>query len=37
MDALGRRGEIVDWVETHDFNSSKCFALFPPATAGGAA
>jgi hypothetical protein len=31
MHALGRPGEIVDWVETHVFNSSKCFALFPPA------
>jgi hypothetical protein len=38
MDALGRRGEILDWVETYVFNSSKCFALFPPApvpTTGG--
>ncbi len=30
MDALGQRGEVVDWVETYVFNSSKCFALFPP-------
>ena len=40
MDALGQRGEIVDWVETYVFNSSKCFALFPPAAtpaAGGGA
>jgi len=29
MHALGRRAEIVDWVETHIFNSSKCFAVFP--------
>jgi hypothetical protein len=30
MHALGRRGEIVDWVETYVFNSSKCFAVFRP-------
>ena len=29
MHALGRRAEIVDWVETYVFNSSKCFAVFP--------
>jgi hypothetical protein len=28
MHALGRRTEIVDWVETYVFNSSKCFAVF---------
>ena len=27
MHALGRRAEIVDWVETYVFNSSKCFAV----------
>ena len=31
MHELGRRAEIVDWVETYVFNSSKCFAVFPPA------
>jgi hypothetical protein len=29
MERLGRRAEIVDWVETFIFNSNKCFALFP--------
>ncbi len=30
MHALGRRAEIIDWVETWIFNSSKCFAVFRP-------
>jgi hypothetical protein len=30
MHALGRRAEVVDWVETWVFNSSKCFAVFRP-------
>jgi hypothetical protein len=30
MSALGQRCEIVDFIETHLFNSSKCFALFRP-------
>lgn len=30
MSALGRHCEVVDFVETHLFNSSKCFALFHP-------
>ncbi len=29
MRELGRRAEIVDWVETYIFNSSKCFAVLP--------
>lgn len=35
MDKLGQRAEILDWVETYVFNSSKCFALFPPAATPG--
>ena len=31
MDALGRRAHIVDYVESHIFNSDKCFAVFPTA------
>jgi hypothetical protein len=31
MDALGRRAEIVDYVESFIFNSDKCFAVFRPA------
>ena len=31
MTELGRRGRVVDFVESHLFNSSKCFALFPAA------
>jgi hypothetical protein len=31
MSELGQTAEIVDFVETYIFNSSKCFALFPPA------
>jgi Catalytic LigB subunit of aromatic ring-opening dioxygenase len=30
MTALGRRAEIVDYVESWLFNSDKCFALFRP-------
>lgn len=29
MERLGRRPEIVDWIETYVFNSNKCFAVFP--------
>ncbi len=28
MSALDKRVEIIDWVESHVFNSSKCFAVF---------
>ncbi len=28
MAELGYKAEIVDYVETYVFNSSKCFALF---------
>jgi len=31
MHALGRPAQIIDYVETYIFNSSKCFAVFPPA------
>jgi hypothetical protein len=31
MDALSRKAEIVDYVESYLFNSDKCFALFRPA------
>jgi hypothetical protein len=31
MTELGQRPEIVDYVESYVFNSSKCFALFPSA------
>jgi hypothetical protein len=31
MTELGQRSQIVDYVESYVFNSSKCFALFPPA------
>lgn len=30
MAALGQRPQLVDFVESWIFNSSKCFALFPP-------
>jgi len=30
MERLGRRAEILDWIETFAFNSNKCFALFLP-------
>jgi len=30
MDTLGQRAEVVDWVETYVFNSSKCFTIFRP-------
>ncbi len=36
MSELGQKAEIVDYVETHIFNSAKCFALFPPQMAGAA-
>ena len=29
MTELGRKPEIIDYVESHLFNSDKCFALFP--------
>jgi hypothetical protein len=28
LSELGYRAEIVDFVESHVFNSSKCFAVF---------
>jgi len=28
MAALGRKPEIIDYVESYLFNSNKCFALF---------
>jgi hypothetical protein len=31
MDALGRKPHIVDYIETHIFNSNKCFAIFKSA------
>ncbi len=31
MTELGRRFEAIDFVESHLFNSSKCFGVFPPA------
>jgi hypothetical protein len=31
MHALGRRPKTLDYVETHIFNSNKCFAVFPAA------
>ena len=31
MAALGQRPQVVDFVESWVFNSSKCFAAFPPA------
>jgi len=30
MAALGQRPQVVDFVESWAFNSSKCFAVFPP-------
>lgn len=30
METLGRKAEIVDYVETYIFNSSKCMAIFRP-------
>jgi hypothetical protein len=30
MHALGRRAEVVDYVESYVFNSDKCFAVFRP-------
>ncbi len=30
MSEAGQSPQIVDFVETHIFNSSKCFAIFPP-------
>jgi len=36
MTELGQKAEVVDYVETHIFNSAKCFALFPPQMAGTA-
>jgi hypothetical protein len=34
MGALSARCEIIDYVESHLFNSSKCFAVFHPTTKG---
>jgi len=31
MTELRQQPKIVDYVESYVFNSSKCFALFPPA------
>jgi hypothetical protein len=31
MHALGRRPQIVDYIESYIFNSDKCFAVFPAA------
>ena len=30
MSELGQKAKVVDYVETHVFNSAKCFAYFPP-------
>ena len=30
MDALGRKAEIIDYIESYLFNSNKCFVLFQP-------
>jgi hypothetical protein len=30
MTALEQQPSIVDYIETHIFNSNKCFAIFPP-------
>jgi catalytic LigB subunit of aromatic ring-opening dioxygenase len=30
MERLGRRCEVIDWIETFVFNSNKCFAIFSP-------
>ena len=32
MDTLGRKPEIIDYVETFIFQSNKCFAVFPSQT-----
>ena len=37
MSELGQKVEIVDYVESYVFNSSKCFALFPPRKETGGA
>ena len=37
MSETGQRPEVVDFVESHVFNSSKCFALFRPEAARAAA
>ena len=37
MTELGRSIDVVDYVETYVFNSSKCFALAHPDTAGASA
>ena len=36
MTELGQQPSMTNLVESHLFNSSKCFALFPPAHGGGA-
>jgi hypothetical protein len=35
MTELGREAEIIDFVESYIFNSSKCFAIFPPNDSAG--
>ena len=30
MDTLGRKPDVIDYVETFIFQSDKCFAVFPP-------
>jgi hypothetical protein len=30
MERLGRKPVVLDWIESHVFNSNKCFAIFPP-------
>jgi hypothetical protein len=30
MEELGRKAEIIDYIETYVFNSEKCLALFKP-------
>ena len=30
LEELGRKPEIIDWVESWICNSNKCFALFRP-------
>jgi hypothetical protein len=35
MSELGQTAEIVSYIETYVFNSSKCFAYFPPRASAG--
>jgi hypothetical protein len=37
MEALGRRPDACDFIETWSLNSNKCFAVFSPATAAAGA